>query len=120
MQAVGQMQIYLHDRPAVFQFVLKGQLAGDWVQNLEHAWDTARSILGAKDLVVDLSEISDADESGVALLARMRQAGARLTAARPPKSEHFLASVGVITPRSSRARSRGWALRFLRLARLCG
>jgi hypothetical protein len=114
------MQIYLHDRPAVFQFVLKGRLAGDWVLNLEHAWDTARSVLGAKELVVDLSEVSDADEPGVALLSRMRQSGARLTAALPPQSESFLASLGVTTPRSTTTRRRGWTLRFLRLARLCG
>ena len=85
---------------AVFQFVLRGKLAGDWVQNLEHAWDTARSVLGAKELVVDLSGISEADEPGVALLSRMRQSGAVLTAAHPPQSESFLASLGVTTFRS--------------------
>ena len=107
------MQMYLHDRPAVFQFVLKGKLAGDWVLNLEHAWDTARSVLGSKELVVDLSGISDADEPGVELLSRMRQSGARLTAALPPQSESFLASLGVTTPTQTRRRS--WPLRFFRL-----
>jgi hypothetical protein len=111
------MQIYLHDRPAVFQFVLKGKLAGAWVPNLEHAWDTARSVLGSKELVVDLSGISEADEPGVALLSRMRQSGAFLTAAHPPQSESFLASLGVTTPRPTQSRTRGWTLRFLRL---CG
>ena len=84
------MDIYLHDRSAAFQFVLKGQLIGDWVQRLEYAWDTARSVLGGKEVVVDLSGISDADALGMDLLSRMRASGARLTASLPLESEAFL------------------------------
>ena len=39
----------------MFEFVLRGELSGDGVQNLEHAWNTARSILAGRMLVVDIS-----------------------------------------------------------------
>ena len=114
------MDIYLHDRSAAFQFVLKGKLMGDWVLQLEHAWNTARSVVGGKEVVVDLSGISDADPRGVDLLSRMRDSGARLTASRAPKSEAFLARLGVAMPRSGSGRE-GWRLlRLFKFAGLCG
>ncbi len=120
MQAPEEMQIYLHDRSAALQFVLKGRLMGEWVPHLEHAWDTARSVLAGKDLVVDLSAMTGADSKGLALLSRMRESGARLTAAAMrPESEAFLTTLGVSAPRSS-AGGNGWAWRFLRLSGLCG
>ncbi len=107
------MDIYLHDRSAAFQFVLKGQLMGEWVQSLEHAWDTARSVLKGKEVVVDVSGVTDADSSGVDLLTRMRASGAHLTAALPPASEAVLARFGVTAPRRSGVR--GWRS-FLKMA----
>ena len=114
------VDIYLHDRPALFQFVLRGELTGDPVRSVEHAWDTARSVLGRRELVVDLSGVTDADASGVALLTRMQESGARLTAVKPQKSAEFLGSLGIAIPRSKKQSEANWALRFLRLARLCG
>ncbi|MDR3699038.1 MAG: STAS domain-containing protein [Candidatus Sulfopaludibacter sp.] len=120
MHTTPEMQIYLHDRPATFQFVLKGKLMGEWVPHLEHAWDTARSVLAGKELVVDLSGMTGADSGGVELLSRMRESGARLTAAAMrPESEAFLTVLGVSAPRYS-AGGGGWAWRFLRLSGLCG
>lgn len=114
------MQIYLHDRSAAFQFVLKGKLIGEWVSNLEHAWDTARSVLAGKELVVDLSGMTGADSRGMALLSRMRESGARLTAAvMRPESEAFLTTLGVSAPQF-RGGGNSWAWRFLRLSGLCG
>jgi hypothetical protein len=92
------MKIYLHDSANTFQFVLRGALAGSCVLDLEQAWTTARSILDGKELVVDLSGTTDADESGVNLLSRMRASGARLTVALPPKSEGLLRSLGLPVP----------------------
>lgn len=91
------MDIYQHDSAAMFRFVLRGHLADEHVLELEHAWTTARSILQQKELVVDVSGISDADPQGAELLHRMRDAGARLTAALPPKSEELLRSLGIPT-----------------------
>ncbi len=114
------MQIYLHDRSAAFQFVLKGKLMGEWVPHLEHAWDTARSVLAGKELVVDLSSMTGADPGGMALLSRMQESGARLTAAvMRPESEAFLTTLGVSAPLST-GRGGAWPWRFLRLSGLCG
>jgi len=89
------MDMYQHDSATMFQFVLRGELMGDGVRDLEHAWHTAESILAGKELVVDISGITNADPPGVDLLSRMRESGARLTAALPPESEGFLRSLGV-------------------------
>jgi ABC-type transporter Mla MlaB component len=80
------MDMYQHDGVEMFEFVLRGELSGDGVQNLERAWNTARSILAGRMLVVDISGIANADPQGVDLLSRMREAGARLIAALPPES----------------------------------
>jgi ABC-type transporter Mla MlaB component len=114
------MDMYQHDSATMFQFVLRGELIGDRVQDLEHAWNTAKSILAGKELVVDISGITNADPSGVDLLSRMRESGARLTAALPPESEAFLRSLGVPTAAPRGRRGSTWALRLLRLGGLCG
>jgi ABC-type transporter Mla MlaB component len=112
------MEMFQHDSAKRFQFVLRGELAGNRVQDLEQAWTTAKSILNGKELVVDVSGITDADESGMDLLSRMRESGARLTVALPPKSEEFLRSLG-LPAAAPNGRSVGVrALRFLRLAGL--
>ena len=80
------MMIYQHDSAGEFRFVLRGELQGKAVQELEWAWETAKSILGSKELHIDLSDVPDADESGSELLSRMRESGARLTAVLPPAS----------------------------------
>jgi hypothetical protein len=93
------MDLYQHDSAAMFRFVVRGELCGRAVQNLEQAWHTAMSTAAQKELVVDVSGITNADESGVELLSRMRESGARLTAALPPPSEGvlrgFLRSLGL-------------------------
>jgi ABC-type transporter Mla MlaB component len=77
------MDVYQHDSATMFRFVLLGELRGDRVAGLRHAWITAQSIVGTKELVVDISGITTADRAGVELLSRMRESGARLAAALP-------------------------------------
>jgi len=89
------MEMYQHDSAAMFRFVLRGDLTGDRVQELEHAWNAARSTLNARQLVVDVSGIRNADRCGTELLFRMKESGARLTATLPPASEDFLRSLGL-------------------------
>lgn len=84
------IDIYQHDSAAAFRFVLRGILAGDGVGELRHAWNTAQSILKGKDLLIDISGITDADGPGIELLCRMRESGARLTPALPPESGNAL------------------------------
>jgi ABC-type transporter Mla MlaB component len=94
------MDIYQHDSAAMFQFVLRGELIGDRVRELEHAWNTAKSILKGKELVIDISGITNADPSGIDLLSRMRESGARLTPALPSEPGDVLHSWGVPVPAS--------------------
>ena len=97
------MQLYLHDSAKTFELVLQGELTGDAVQNLEHAWTTATSILHGKEVLVEVSALTVADSEGIELLYRMTESGARLRAALPPVSQEFLRSLGVlvVTPPSS-------------------
>ena len=110
--------MYQHDSARMFQFVLRGKLIGDRVRDLEEAWNTAKSILAGKELVVDISGIADADPAGADLLSRMRNSGARLTATRPAESEAFLRSLGVPAAAARKPRDTSWALRLLRLGGL--
>ncbi len=99
------LDMYQHDSAAMFQFVLRGELIGDGVQDLEHAWKTASSILAGKELVVDVSGILKADPPGLDLLSRMRESGARLTMALPPDSMEFARSMGISVAALGRCRS---------------
>lgn len=112
------MDLYQHDSATMFQLVIRGELAGESVSSLEHAWTTAKSILAGKELVVDVSGITNADPSGFDLLSRMRESGARLTAALPPASEGVLRSLGlpVAAPSGPHGWLRAWGI--LRLAKL--
>jgi hypothetical protein len=74
------MDMYLHDSSTTFRIVLRGELAGGSVRELEHAWTTAGSILGSKELLVDISGLTSADAGGTELLSRMRELGAQVKA----------------------------------------
>ncbi|MCE5310933.1 MAG: hypothetical protein LLG20_25100 [Acidobacteriales bacterium] len=71
--------MYQHDSSSVFRMVLRGSLKGLWVNELEHAWMTAASILKGKELVIDISGLTGIDNSGLKLLSRIQDAGGRLT-----------------------------------------
>ena len=111
------MQMYLKDSASTFEFVLRGELTGHAVENLEHAWVTATSILHGKDVLIDVSALTDADSEGVALLCRIRGSGARLRAALPPRSPVFLRFLGVRVATPPRQDS-PWISGLRRLLRL--
>ena len=96
------MDLYQHDSAAMFRFVVRGDLSGMSVREFEQAWNTATSIATRKEIVVDLSGVTNADAAGVELLSRMRESGVRLTAVLTPKSETFLRSTGML-PAASEA-----------------
>jgi hypothetical protein len=104
--------MYQHDSSDVFRFVLSGDLCGTAVQQLEWAWETAKSILNGKELIIDASGIAKADPLGLELLFRMRTAGARIIADLPPVSLELLAQLGVpaLVPRPAS----GWFSRIWR------
>ncbi len=80
-----KMQIYQHDQPSVFRFVIHGPLLDAAVRELELQWLSACSILGTRELMVDLSGVTAIGQTGIELLSRMRETGARLTTAEPPE-----------------------------------
>ena len=109
------MQMYPNDSAETFEFVLRGELAGDAVQSLKYAWITATSILNGKEVLVDVSALTAADAGGIELLDSMTESGARLRAALPPHSEEFLRSLGVLVATPPRQGSRPWTIGFRRL-----
>jgi ABC-type transporter Mla MlaB component len=117
---VNTMDMYQHDSAATFRFVLMGELTGGAVHELQYAWDTAKSSLAGKELVVELSGLTSADPLGIELLSRMRESGARLAAALPPKCEELSRSFSLSAAEPCRDRRSTWALRILKLAGLAG
>lgn len=74
------------------------------------------SVLQGKEVVVDLTGITEADSKGLDLLVRMRAAGARLTASQAARSGAILARLGIAMSGANQSRRPWRALRFLRLA----
>ncbi len=107
------MEMYLHDSATIFRFVLVGELRGVGVQDLEQAWITVQSILNGKEVVIDVTGLTDADEFGVGLLLRLKESGARLTRKVPTKSAQVLRSLGLSVPPGPE-RSRRGVLQFWR------
>jgi ABC-type transporter Mla MlaB component len=89
------MRLYQHDSVADFRFEPRGELEGAGVQDLEQAWEAAKSTLAGKELIVDLAGVTGADEAGFALLSRMRESGALLMATLPRESPEFLRTMGI-------------------------
>src|SRR5579864_3930592 len=114
------MTTYLNDSVLTFEFVLHGELTGDAVRSLEQAWITATSLLNGKEVFVDVSALTASDTQGFELLSRMTESGARLRAARPPQSEDFLRSLGVLVVEPPRRSGWPWFLGVLRLFSLFG
>ena len=77
--------MFQQDSATIYRFVFQGELTCVGVQELEHTWTTARSILRTRAQVVEFSGITNAHVAGVELLSRMRETGARLNAALPPE-----------------------------------
>ena len=72
------LRIYIHAQVPVTSFVLEGKLVGPWVEELEKGWESALAANPSRMMLVDLAHVSFIDSEGRALLARMRQKGARL------------------------------------------
>jgi outer membrane protein len=56
--------------------MLEGKLAGPWVAEVENSWNVERA--KAKEVLVDLNEVTFVDGAGKALLTRLHQTGATL------------------------------------------
>ncbi len=80
------MDLSQHDTAERFLIRLYGDLEGKWVAELEQVWCCAASVLKGRELAVDLTGLTSAEERGTDLLIRMREGGARLIASWPARS----------------------------------
>jgi hypothetical protein len=67
---------YIHDSVATLRLQLIGDLTASEVTELNGTWETAKTTLGRRKLVLDLYRLHSADEEGRRWLAKMRDAGA--------------------------------------------
>ena len=115
--SLTRMDMYLHDSATAFRFVLRGELCGPAVQELQQAWTTAQSILDGKESVVDVSGLTAADQAGLDLLLRFKQSGAGLKAPKSPKSAQLLRCLGLSLDAPAAERSSSGLLKFWRVCR---
>jgi hypothetical protein len=74
---------YMHDGPTAFSIELAGALTAEDAKKLEHDWLNASAVIGKKELVVDLSFVTEIDPAGRQLLLRWRRNGATILANTP-------------------------------------
>ena len=74
---------YMHEGPAAFSIELAGALAAEAAKQLEQDWRSAAEVIGEKELVVDLSFVTEIDPVGRQLLLRWRRNGATILANTP-------------------------------------
>jgi len=68
---------YIHDSVSTLRFQLIGDLRTANVFELNGSWETARTTLGSRRFLLDVSQLYGTDEEGRAWLLKMRQAGAK-------------------------------------------
>ena len=74
---------YIHDGAEVLTLRIIGPVTGSATAELEQAWQTARSTLAGRNLVVELGEHAVVDSGGLALLRRLSGHGARFVTTSP-------------------------------------
>jgi hypothetical protein len=74
------LQYYMHDGPAAFRIELAGNLDREGARRLDQDWRAAASAIGDRRLIVDITFVTDVDEQGRTLIARLHREGARLIA----------------------------------------
>ena len=83
---------YMHDGPTAFSIELAGVLATEGAKKLEQDWRSASAVIGRKQLVVDLSFVTEIDLRGRQLLLRWFRNGATVRA-NTPKSRTLAESI---------------------------
>ena len=81
------LQYFVHEDPAALRLELAGDLNYELAHQLEQDWRTAPSAIGARPLIVDLTFVTDTDETGRALLERWYAKGAKLIAKSKPSTD---------------------------------
>jgi hypothetical protein len=77
---VKALRYYMHDGPAAFRFELAGDLSDEGARRLEQDWRTASSVIGGRQLIVDITFVTSVEKEARVLLAGWHASGARLIA----------------------------------------
>jgi hypothetical protein len=77
------LSYYMHDGPTAFSIEVAGILAAEGANKLEQDWRSAAAAIGGKELVVDLSFVTEIDPRGRRLLLRWFRNGATVVANTP-------------------------------------
>jgi hypothetical protein len=72
----SNFKYYIHDGTAACRLQLLGQIGESEVSELTSCWQTAKTTLGNRPLVLDLREVNSIDDAGKKWLAGMIQDGA--------------------------------------------
>jgi ABC-type transporter Mla MlaB component len=89
---------YMHEGPTAFSIELAGVMAAEGVKKLEQDWRSASESIGKKELVVDLSFVTDIDSAGRQLLLRWRRNGATVIANTPQSRALVESTIGRPVP----------------------
>jgi hypothetical protein len=120
-KGIQMLRYYLHDDPDAFRMELEGSLTQPSAESAYHAWRTARSVLGDRPVVVDISFVNQVDEIGRSVLLRLHERGARIIA-RSPESRALAGGIASesapLAPpkRNWRARLMAWLVPTMRTA----
>ncbi|HMJ62657.1 MAG TPA: hypothetical protein VK493_12885 [Bryobacteraceae bacterium] len=106
----SNFKYYIHDGTGACRLQLLGQVGESEVAELTSCWQTAKTTLGARPLVLDVREVNSIDDAGKKWLAGMIQDGAACL----PESFLTDAMAGNLKPRSQRTACArlGWFSRF--------
>jgi hypothetical protein len=74
------LEYNIHDGAAGLRFELTGSLSGRGAESVDHAWNTALSVIGDCPLIIDITSVDQADDRGCALLQLWHKRGARVIA----------------------------------------
>ena len=77
------LSYYMHDGPTAFSIELAGALSAEGAKKLAQDWRSAAAVIGEKELVVDLSFVTEIDLVGRQLLLRWFKNGATVVANTP-------------------------------------
>ena len=77
---VKALQCYRHDGAAAFGVELAGDISDEGARRLEQDWRTASSVIGDRQLIVDITFVTSIEKEARILLARWHASGARLIA----------------------------------------
>ena len=74
----SNLKYYIHDSNASFRLELIGNLGGGDIPELQGCWETARTTLAGRDLVIDLRAVVARDQAGIDWLRSIADEGAAI------------------------------------------